>query len=87
MMTDFSPQWIPLVSAAVYAVAALVLKRATKEAGDPWRVNFLVNGVLGLGFSLLWFLPSDHSGSGENVGHAIICGGFFLLGKFLPSLP
>ena len=86
MMTDFSPQWIPLVSAAVYAVAALVLKRATKEAGDPWRVNFLVNGVLGLGFSLLWFLPSDHPGSGETVGHAIICGGFFFIGQVFTFL-
>jgi len=47
---------IPLGTGLVYAVAALLLKRAMEQGVGPWRVTFVTNWVLAIAFLPLWFV-------------------------------
>jgi drug/metabolite transporter (DMT)-like permease len=75
---------MPLVSAFLYAVAALCLKRGTERGGGAWRVGFVCNVVQALGFAPCWFLGGDLSGPG--FWHAVACGACFFCGQVLTFL-
>ncbi|MFM2131996.1 MAG: hypothetical protein RL646_1199 [Verrucomicrobiota bacterium] len=71
---------IPLLSAAGYAVAALMLKRAMEGERSPWRVVFIVNMVTALAFQS-WFLVDDGVLNAVHVGHAVLAGAAFFIGQ------
>ncbi|MBD5778100.1 DMT family transporter [Pelagicoccus sp. NFK12] len=48
-------QWIPLLNAVVYTLAALCLKRATTHGVGPWRTTFISNLAMFLAAFPLWF--------------------------------
>ncbi len=73
---------IPLFSAAGYAVAALMLKRALEGERNPWRVVFIVNMVTAAGFQT-WLGLGGAPFTLENVGHAVLAGAAFFIGQVL----
>lgn len=73
---------VPLLSAAGYALAALMLKRAMEGERNPWRVAFVVNMVTALGFQS-WLAVGGHPFTWENVGHAVLAGLAFFIGQVL----
>ena len=56
-----APLLIPLGSGLGYALAAMMLKRATEDGSGPWRVSFITNWVLAAVFSLWWLVPTEHA--------------------------
>ena len=85
-MPHVPPLLIPLLSALGYALAALMLKRATEGGAGPWRVSFLTNWVLAAIFSLLWLFPTEHPATATHVTHAIISGVVFFVGHVFTFL-
>ncbi len=84
---SFQPQLIvPLISAAVYGVAAIFLKRATAIGGaGAWRVAFVTNLVQALLFAPLWFV---HSGpfTWQYLGESALAGSAFFVGQVFAFL-
>lgn len=85
-MLHLPPLSIPLLSALGYAVAALLLKRATTGGAGPWRVSFVTNWLQAAIFSLLWLVPVAHPATGTHVAHAVISGGVFFIGQVFTFL-
>jgi drug/metabolite transporter (DMT)-like permease len=79
------PLVLPLVSAFIYAIAALLLKRATERGVGPWRVSFVTNWVQAALFAPFW-LAGGHSFSWEHLGCAAICGVTFFIGQIFTFL-
>jgi drug/metabolite transporter (DMT)-like permease len=75
----------PLTSAALYAFAAMALKRATVLGAGPWRAGFVVNWVQGAIFSLLWFLPGQPF-TWVQAGEAALTGFAFFIGQVFTFL-
>ena len=80
------PLFVPLCSALGYAIAALMLKRATTGGAGPWRVSFLTNWLQAAIFSLLWLLPTEHPATATHVAHAVISGAVFFVGQVFTFL-
>ena len=80
------PLSIPLFSALGYALAALMLKRATGGGAGPWRVSFLTNWVQAAVFSMLWLLPTEHPATATHIAHAVISGTVFFVGQVFTFL-
>ncbi len=76
--------FVPLISAFLYAVAALCLKRGTEGGVGPWRVGFVCNVLQALGFAPCWFLGGNLTEAG--FLHAAICGVCFFCGQVLTFL-
>lgn len=53
---------IPLLSAFTYALSAMLFKRAMHQNVGPWRICFVSNLVMGLGFALLWLWGTKSGG-------------------------
>ena len=85
-MPHVPPLLIPLLSALGYALAALMLKRATEGGAGPWRVSFLTNWVQAAIFSLLWLIPAGHPATATHVAHALISGTVFFVGQVFTFL-
>ena len=85
-MLPVPPLAIPLLSALGYALAALMLKRATEGGAGPWRISFIANWVIAALFSLLWLLPSEHPATLLHVGHAALSGLVFFVGQVFAFL-
>jgi drug/metabolite transporter (DMT)-like permease len=84
---EFAPPLIiPLLSALGYALAALMLKRATADGAGPWRIMFITNWVMMAIFSFLWLLPAEHSATPTHVFHAAITGFLFFVGQIFTFL-
>lgn len=79
------PMLIPLGSGAVYAIAALYLKRATEEGAGPWRTAFITNWVQALVFAPFWFAGGKPF-EWLHLGHAIIAGVAFFIGQVFTFL-
>src|SRR5688572_4434638 len=75
----------PLVSAFLYAFAAMALKRATEKGGGPWRIGFVTNLVQALIFAPVWLLGGGPF-SWQNLGHAVITGTLFFVGQIFTFL-
>ena len=75
----------PLVSAFLYAFAAMALKRATAGGGGPWRIGFVANCVQRFVFAPLWLLGGGPF-AWEHVGHAAIAGALFFVGQIFTFL-
>ena len=80
------PLSIPLLSALGYAVAALLLKRATTGGAGPWRVSFVTNWVQAAVFSLLWLWPVEHPATATHLAHAVVSGAVFFIGQVFTFL-
>jgi drug/metabolite transporter (DMT)-like permease len=76
---------IPLAAGFVYAIAALLLKRATDSGAGPWRTAFVTNWVSALVFSF-WALQGGSPFAWIHLGHAMLAGCFFFLGQILAFL-
>ena len=85
-MPHVPPLLIPLLSALGYALAALMLKRATEGGTGPWRVSFLTNWVQATIFSLLWLIPTEHPATPTHIMHAVISGTVFFVGQVFTFL-
>lgn len=70
---------LPLSAGLLYALASIVLKRATSDGAGPWRVTFVSNWVSGLAFAPLWFFGSEPFAWGH-FWHAAIAGAAFFVG-------
>jgi uncharacterized membrane protein len=78
---------LPLASAFGYAVAALILKRATEGGAGPWRIGFVVNLVMALLFQCFWFFsPGGRPIELLDVGYACLVGAIFFTGQFFTFL-
>ena len=73
------PLLLPLASAFIYAVAALLLKRATEHGIGPWRVTFVTNIMQAALFAPLWLLGGKEF-AWQYLAHAAICGAVFFVG-------
>ncbi len=76
---------IPLASGLGYAVAALLLKRATEYGTGPWRAMFVTNWVSALVFSL-WVLRGGAPFAWAHLGHAALAGAAFFVGQIFTFL-
>jgi drug/metabolite transporter (DMT)-like permease len=85
LMHPTLPFVLPLVSAFVYAFAALMLKRATERGIGPWRVSFVTNWIQCLFFLPFW-LTGGASFAWPQLCHAMICGTTFFWGQVLTFL-
>lgn len=72
--------YIPLASAALYAVAALLLKRGMQSETGPWRTTFISNAVMAIIFLPMWMLGSQPA-TPVAIWHAALCAGLFLTGQ------
>ena len=79
------PVILPLISAFIYALAALMLKRATERGIGPWRVNFITNWIQCGLFGSFWFIGGA-TFTWENFAHAAICGTTFFSGQIFTFL-
>ncbi len=71
---------IPLITAFLYALSTIILKRAIEEGVGPWRVTFACNMVMALGYQVCWaFHTEPFSGSGAM--HAALAGFTFFAGQ------
>jgi drug/metabolite transporter (DMT)-like permease len=71
---------IPLTAAFLYAVAAILLKRALADGVGRWRVTFACNLVMALGYQVCWVAhtqPFNASGA----AHAALAGCTFFAGQ------
>ena len=53
------PILIPLVSAIGYALSAIFLKRALEDGAGRWRVTFICNMVMAVGYQACWVLRTQ----------------------------
>jgi drug/metabolite transporter (DMT)-like permease len=79
------PLVLPLFSAFVYAIAALLLKRATERGVGPWRVNFVANCMQTAIFAPYW-LAGGQRFSWLNLACAATCGLTFFIGQIFTFL-
>jgi drug/metabolite transporter (DMT)-like permease len=79
------PLVLPLISAFVYALAALMLKRATERGVGPWRVNFITNWIQCILFAPFWF-TGGAAFTWDHFAHAATCGTTFFAGQIFTFL-
>ena len=70
---------LPLSAGLLYALASIVLKRATADGAGPWRVSFVANWVSALAFAPLWLVGGEPF-AWTHLAHAIITGMAFFVG-------
>jgi drug/metabolite transporter (DMT)-like permease len=75
----------PLVSAFLYAFAAMALKRATTQGVGPWRICFVTNWIQALLFAPLWFLGTVPF-SWVQLGQTALAGTCFFVGQIFTFL-
>jgi drug/metabolite transporter (DMT)-like permease len=84
-MASHLPVIIPLVVAMLYAVAAMILKRANGELDEPWRLTFAVNWLMAAVFT--GFLAFGGSAfTWLHLLHAAIAGLAFFIGQIFTFL-
>jgi len=76
---------IPLVAAFLYAMAAILLKRALADGAGRWRVTFVCNMVMAVGCQACWVLRTQPF---SRVGalHAAMAGCVFFAGQVFTFL-
>ena len=76
---------IPLVAAFMYALAAILLKRSLAAGAGRWRVTFVCNMVMAVGYQACWAVHTQGF-SGIGVFHAAIAGCAFFAGQIFTFL-
>jgi len=76
---------IPLIAAFLYAMAAILLKRALVEGAGPWRVAFGCNMVMAVGYQACWAVHTQPF-SAAGAGHAALAACTFFLGQIFTFL-
>jgi drug/metabolite transporter (DMT)-like permease len=76
---------IPLVSALLYAVAAILLKGALAQGVQRWRVTFVCNMVMALGYQVCWVVHTQPF-SVPGAGYAAIAACTFFAGQVFTFL-
>jgi len=84
-MRDWLPILLPLLSGFLYAIAALMLKRATERGIGPWRVSFVTSWIQALIFAPYW-LAGAQAFSWLHLQHAVIAGATFFFGQIFTFL-
>lgn len=84
-MHEHLPIIVPLCSALLYAVAALMLKRATEHGIGPWRVSFITNWIQAAVFAPFWLLGGS-AFAWSHLGHCAITGFTFFVGQVFTFL-
>jgi drug/metabolite transporter (DMT)-like permease len=87
-ITPTTATLLPLLSAFGYAVAAIILKRATEGGAGPWRIGFVVNMTMGALFQTFWLFDDGQGGPFTTVAvlHALIVGAVFFAGQYFTFL-
>ena len=81
-----SPQiFIPLITAFLYALATIFLKRALQEGTGAWRVTFASNMVMALGYQACWAVHTQPF-SASGAMHAALAGCTFFAGQVFTFL-
>ncbi len=75
----------PLVTALLYALATIFLKRALQDGAGPWRATFICNMVMAIGYQACWVMRTQPF-SGIGMTHAIIAGCIFFAGQIFTFL-
>jgi drug/metabolite transporter (DMT)-like permease len=76
---------LPLSSGLGYALAALLLKRATAGGTGPWRAMVVTNWTTALILSLWWFTGGKPF-AWEHLGHAMLTGSVFFIAQIFVFL-
>ncbi len=76
---------LPLCSALLYAVAALLLKRALDTGAGPWRAAFVSNMAMMLVQQPFWLLATKPF-AWTGVAQAALAGSAFFAGQFFTFL-
>ena len=76
---------IPLIAAFLYALATILLKRAMQDGAGPWRVTFVCNMVMAVGYQVCWVLRTEPF-SGSGAMHAALAGCMFFAGQIFTFL-
>lgn len=71
---------IPLVTAFLYALATIFLKRAMQDGTGPWRVTFACNMVMAVGYQACWLMRTQPF-STPGAMHATLAGCTFFAGQ------
>ena len=76
---------VPLAAGFLYAMAAIVLKRASGGGVGPWRIAFVANWTTALVFAPMWLLGGAPF-TWLNLAHAAICATAFFVGQVFTFL-
>ena len=76
---------IPLITAFLYALAIIFLKRALQEGTGSWRVTFVCNMVMAAGYQVCWAVHTQPF-SATGAMHAALAGCTFFSGQVFTFL-
>ncbi len=76
---------LPLLAGLVYAVAAMILKRATDGGVGPWRAMFVTNWTNAIVLGL-WWLKGGAPFEWVHFGHAVLTGAVFFIAQIFVFL-
>lgn len=76
---------LPLVAAFLYALAAILLKRALQERVGVWRVVLVCNLVMAAGYQVCWLWRREPAGWGW-AWEAVLTGCLFFAGQIFTFL-
>jgi len=71
--------YIPLITAFLYALATIFLKRALQDGVGAWRVTFVCNMVMAVGYQACWVMHT-HAFSATAALHAAVAACAFFAG-------
>ena len=75
----------PLITAFMYAVATILLKRAIQDGVGAWRVAFVSNMVMALGYQVCWVMRTQPFNANWAM-HAAIAGCAFFAGQIFTCI-
>ncbi len=76
---------IPLITAFLYALAVIFLKRALADGAGRWRVTFACNLVMAVGYQACWAVHTQPF-SAIGAMHAALAGSTFFAGQIFTFL-
>lgn len=76
---------LPLCSGLGYAIAAMLLKRATDGGVGPWRAMFVTNWANAL-FLGIWWFAGGKPFAWEHLWHAMLTGAVFFIAQIFVFL-
>jgi drug/metabolite transporter (DMT)-like permease len=75
----------PLISAAIYAVGAMLVKRAMESGIGPWRTTFACNLAMALVQQPCWIFATQPF-AWNHAAHAMLAGTTFFIGQVFTFL-